>query len=103
VKGEAAGKVRDLNDADTIANLQAKLGAVQAEAARASMQRDYILRLLRQQQTLSTARAQNEAFVFLMEKNSIFARALKFMPQNIKDIIPLRAKQFLKDIIVRIG
>jgi hypothetical protein len=97
-KAEAAVKVQDLSNADTIADLQAKLRTAQEETSRALIQRDYFLRLLRQQQTLSTARTQNEVFTLLIGENAIFARALKF-----KGLIPLRAKQFLKDVIVRIG
>jgi hypothetical protein len=103
MKFDAAGKIQDLNDVNTIHGLQAKLQAAQAEAARASMQRDYVLRLLRQQQTLTTARIQNDALAFFREKNSIFARALEFVPRRFKNVIPLRTRQFLKDIIVRIG
>jgi hypothetical protein len=103
MKGDAAGKVQDLNDVDTIVDLQAKLQAAQADATRASMQRDYVLRLLRQQQTLSTARIQNDALAFFREKDSVFAHALAFIPRRFKDVIPLRTRQFLKDMIVRIG
>jgi hypothetical protein len=103
VKAKTAGEVQDLKNADTIADLQAKLRAAQAELSRASMQRDYVLRLLRQQQTLSTARIQNDALAFFREKDSIFAHALAFIPRRFKDAIPLRTRQFLKDIIVRIG
>lgn len=94
---EVAGKDRD---ADTIADLQAKFMVVQAEAARASMQRDYFIRLLRQQQTSGAASTQN---AFLSEESRVFALTIKFMPQRLKVMIPLRAKQFLKDIIIRIG
>jgi hypothetical protein len=103
VKAETVGEVQDLKNADTIADLQAKLRAAQAEASRASMQRDYFLRLLRQQQTLSTARIQNDALAFFREKESIFAHALAFIPRRFKDVVPQRTRQFLKDIIVRIG
>src|SRR5450830_377428 len=88
VKAKSVGEVQDLKNADTIADLQAKLRAAQAEASRASMQRDYVLRLLRQQQTLSTARIQNDALAFFREKDSIFAHVLAFIPRRFKDVVP---------------
>jgi hypothetical protein len=102
-KAEAAVKVQDLSNADTVADLQAKLRTAQEETSRALIQRDYFVRLLRQQQTLSTARTQNEVFTSLIGEHSIFARALKFLPRGFKELIPLRTKKFLKDVIVRIG
>lgn len=83
--------------------MRARLQAAQAEAARASMQRDHTLRLLRQQQSLNARRIENEKVIWFMQKQSFLARLFKRVPRGLKDKIPLPVKQFLKDVIVRIG
>jgi hypothetical protein len=80
-------------DLHNIAELQGKLRATESELERARKQRDYVLRLLRQQQTLSTLRGQN----------SMLVQWLSRTPGSLKDIVPLRFKQLVRRIAARIG
>jgi hypothetical protein len=89
--------------AETIADLQSKLAAARAELQRAAMERDYLYRLLRQQQTLGTASAEIRAASYALEKNSLVARFVRRTPKKIKQIIPFPIKQILRRIIVRIA
>jgi hypothetical protein len=103
VKQEDGSRVTDGNDVRTIAELQAKLQTTEAELERAKTQRDYALRLLRQQQTLSTPRIQNKAYAFYMEQDRALAKLLSRIPRRVKDIFPLRLKQFVRNIVIKIG
>jgi hypothetical protein len=83
-------------------DLQAKLATTQAERDRAIRERDYALRLLRQQQTLNTAqhrrdalRAYFEDVYFYMKRNKVFTQISAKLP------IPLALKRFLKGVLVK--
>jgi hypothetical protein len=80
-------------DVRIIAELKGKLLATETELERTRRQRDYVLRLLRQQQTLTTLRGQN----------SVLAQLLSRVPRGLKDIIPMRVKQLALNIAVKIG
>jgi hypothetical protein len=80
-------------DLHNIAELQGKLRATESELERAKKQRDYVLRLLRQQQILSTLRGQNSTVVQMLSR----------VPGGLKDIVPLRVKQLVRRIAARIG
>lgn len=103
VKEDVGTTIADHSNADTIADLQSRLRDVQAELVRTSMQRDFLLRLLRQQQTIGTSYVQNRAIEFYLERGTILARLLRGAPQKVKDIIPMPIKQTLKKIIIKIG
>ena len=100
---EDGARVAHSNDILTFAELQAKLQTTEAELERTKLQRDYVLRMLRQQQTLSTMRNQNEAFAFYTERDSRLSQLLSRVPRGAKDIFPLRVKQFVKNIVIKIG
>lgn len=94
---------KDGESARAIGELQAKLQATEIELERAKTQRDYVLRLLQQQQTLSTSGIQNFAFAFHMEQNSALAGLLGRVPRNVKDLFPARFRQFVKNIAIKVG
>jgi hypothetical protein len=93
VKDESTLGLANRGDSHNVAELQAKLRATEAELERTRKQRDYVLRLLRQQQTLSTLRRQN----------SVLMQLLSRAPQSLKDIVPLRVKQLVWHIAAKIG
>jgi hypothetical protein len=87
---------------ETSADVQEKLTAAQAELARAAKQRDYLLRLLRQQQTLSPRRKQYEAFIYyyealfrFLDRHPVFRAALRIVPR------PSQVKQFVKRLGIK--
>lgn len=90
--GERLG-LANREDVRIIAELKGKLLATETELERTRRQRDYVLRLLRQQQTLTTLRGQN----------SVLAQLLSRVPRGLKDIIPMRVKQLVLKIAVKIG
>jgi len=89
-------------DSDTVADLQSKLRDVQAELDRASMQRDYALHLLRQQQSMGTSYVQNRAMVSYLAQYSILARLARRVPRRLRSAIPLPVKQALMKLMVMI-
>lgn len=95
-------RVADETGASTIAELRAKLQWTEAELERAVKQRDYVLRLLQQQQTLSTTRIQNDAYAFFMERDSALARLLSRVPRGVKDLFPIRFKQYVRGLVIKI-
>jgi hypothetical protein len=103
VKEDAGTTIEERDSADTIADLQSRLRDVQEELVRTSMQRDYILRLLRQQQTIGTNYVQNRVVGLYLQRDTILARMARGAPQRIKNSIPMPIKQTLKNIIVKIG
>jgi hypothetical protein len=80
-------------DVRIIAELQSELLATETELERTRRQRDYVLRLLRQQQMLTTLRGQN----------GMLAQLLSRVPSRLKDIVPLRVKQLVLNIANKIG
>jgi hypothetical protein len=102
VQKDKDSRVADENCARTIAELKAKLQWTEAELERAVTQRDYVLRLLQQQQTLSTTRIQNDAYAFFMERDSALARLLSRVPRGVKDLFPIRFKQYVRGLVVKI-
>jgi hypothetical protein len=93
VKNEDTLGLASREEFHNIAELQGKLRATEGELERTKKQRDYVLRLLRQQQTLSTLRGQNSVLVQLLSR----------VPGSLKDIVPLRVKQLVRHIAVKIG
>lgn len=90
--------------ARAIAELQAKLRVTEIELERAKIQRDYFLRLLQQQQALRTSIIQNYAFAFRMEqRKSMMERLFNRIPRDLKDLFPVRLKQVIKNIAIKIG
>jgi hypothetical protein len=80
-------------DVRIIAELQSELLATETELERTRRQRDYVLRLMRQQQMLTTLRGQN----------GMLAQLLSRVPSRLKDIVPLRVKQLVLNIANKIG
>jgi hypothetical protein len=87
---------------DAIGELQTKLAATEAALDRAIKERDYALRLLRQQQSLNTAQQRREALrayfedvYFYAKRNKIVSRIYTRLP------IPLAFKEFLKSVLVK--
>lgn len=93
----------DQIDAGLIADPQSRLSELEAELARTVMQRDYILRLLRQQQTIGTAYIQNRALEFRLGQHGLLVRLIRSAPPSIKNMLPMSVKQALKKIIVKIA
>jgi hypothetical protein len=93
VKDEDTLGLANREDVRIIAELQSKLLTTATELERTRKQRDYVLRLLRQQQALST----------LPQQNSVLARLLSRVPRRLKDIVPLRVKLLVWHIAVKIG
>ena len=91
------------NVAPAASDLQTRLQNVEEELARTRRERDHALRLLRQQLTVSSTRLQNESFAFYLEQNKLTVRLLQRIPRNVKDLIPLRFKQAMRNILVKIG
>lgn len=69
---------------------------------RTKKERDYAFRLLRQQQTLSISRIQNHAYAHYMERDSRIAAILRRVPRGVKELLPLRFKQFLRSLLIKI-
>jgi hypothetical protein len=103
VQEDVGTPIVDQIDADTIADRQSRLSDLEAELARTRMQRDYILRLLRQQQTIGTAYIQNRALEFRLGQQGLLARLIRRAPPSIKNMVPTSVKQALKKIIVKIA
>lgn len=84
-------------------DLRARLRDVEEELGRTRRERDFALRLLRQQITVSSSRIQDETFAFYMEQNKFTVRLLRRIPRGLKDMIPLSFKQAVRNILVKIG
>jgi hypothetical protein len=93
VKDEDTLGLANREDVRIIAELQSKLLTTATELERTRKQRDYVLRLLRQHQALST----------LPRQNSALARLLSRVPRRLKDIVPLRVKLLVWHIAGKIG
>jgi hypothetical protein len=87
---------------DTIAELQAKLAASEAARDRAIRERDYALRLLRQQQSLSTVQQRREVLKAYFEDAYLYMKRSKVSSQIYAKLpIPLALKRFLRGILVK--
>jgi hypothetical protein len=84
--------VANYEDVRIVAEMQSKLLATETELERTRRQRDYMVRLLRQQQTLNILRWQNGT-----------TRMLSRVPRRLKDIVPRRVKQLVLNIAIKIG
>lgn len=80
-----------------------ELKVAKRELARARMERDHALRLLRQQLNLTTTKIRDESFAFRMEQDGFGVRLLRRIPPNVKRRVPLGLKQFARNIIVKFG
>jgi len=76
------------------ASIATELEATRHELARAIMERDFALRLLRRQQYL------NAGYVDDAEKRSIIIRLLRRVPKNIANLFSVRFRQFVKRVIL---
>ena len=87
---------------DAIAELQAKLAASEAARHRAIKERDYALRLLRQQQSLNTVQQRREALKAYFEDVYLYMKRNKTTSQIYAKLpIPLALKRFLRGILVK--
>ena len=77
-------------------SLAAEREAAKRELARANLQRDFALRLLRRQQLLDSIYRGNTG------RNALLQRMLRCIPGGIKDIVPLPIKRLLQRALMRI-
>ena len=77
-------------------SLAAEREAAKRELARANLQRDFALRLLRRQQLLDSIDRGDTG------RNALLHRMLRCIPGSIKDIVPLPIKRLLQRALMRI-
>lgn len=76
------------------ASITAELEAARHELARAVMERDFALRLVRRQQYL------NAGYPWNAEQSPFLIRILRRIPKNITNVVPMRFKRLLKRVIL---
>lgn len=79
-----------------------QVAALEDELARATMERDFALRLLRRQQFLTTARSQNVIFSSYREQNSVTGYLIRLLPGSFKRYFPIWLKQKVKNLLLKI-